>query len=144
MARDADDSPPTHRPFAFRAWTTVTAVYALALLAATHYPRPQDLLGPNPPSDKLMHVVAYAILGLLVAITLAAAGHGRLRTLLAAALCLACFAALDEITQPLPWFRRAADPADWAWDMAGVAAGLTVGTAVGWLARRQKFGVGAR
>ena len=59
-----------------------TACYVFVLLAATHYPRPQEILerfGGNAPTDKTMHVVAYGVLGLLAAATLAAWGHWRPR-----------------------------------------------------------------
>jgi VanZ family protein len=103
---------------------TATAVYAAVLVFATHYPKPQDLLGPNAPSDKTLHVTAYAVLALLVGLTLVAARHWTPAALARAAGGMAIFGALDEITQPLPWFRRAADPLDWAFDLGGIALGL--------------------
>jgi VanZ family protein len=103
---------------------TTTAVYAAVLVFATHYPKPQELLGPNAPSDKMLHVMAYAVLAGLVGLTLVAAGRWTRPAITRAAGCMAVFGALDELTQPLPWFRRAADPLDWAFDLGGIALGL--------------------
>ncbi|MGB8853514.1 MAG: VanZ family protein [Pirellulales bacterium] len=103
---------------------TATAAYAAVLVFATHYPKPQELLGPNAPSDKTLHVMAYAVLAGLVGLTLVAAGRWNRPAIVRAAGCMAIFGALDEITQPLPWFRRAADPLDWAFDLGGIAIGL--------------------
>ena len=101
-----------------------TLAYACVLVWATHHPQPQDLLGRNPPSDKLLHFIAYAILGALVAATVAAAGRRSPRLWIAAAIGVAAFAAIDEITQPLPWFGRAADPVDWLYDALGIVIGM--------------------
>jgi VanZ family protein len=106
--------------------TLATAGYVGVLLFATHYPRPQEFLGNNPPSDKTLHFIAYGLLGLLAGTTLALAGRWSLRNALWLAAGLALFAAFDEATQPLPWFRRAADPLDWVFDCLGIAIGLAV------------------
>ncbi|MFM8953078.1 MAG: VanZ family protein [Planctomycetaceae bacterium] len=103
---------------------TTTAAYAALLVFATHYPKPQDLLGPNAPSDKTLHVMAYAVLAGLVGLTLVAAGRWTRPAIARAAGCMAIFGALDEMTQPLPWFRRAADPLDWVFDLGGIGLGL--------------------
>jgi len=103
-----------------------TAGYVGVLLFATHYPRPQEFLGSHPPSDKALHFIAYGFLGLLAGTTLALAGRWSLRNALWLAVALALFAAFDEATQPLPWFRRAADPLDWVFDCLGIAVGLAV------------------
>jgi VanZ family protein len=104
--------------------TAATAAYVAVLVFATHYPKPQELLGPNAPSDKTLHVMAYAVLAGLVGLTLVAAGRWTRPAIARAAGGMAIFGALDEITQPLPWFRRAADPLDWVFDVGGIALGL--------------------
>jgi len=104
-----------------------TLAYACLLVWATHHPQPQDLLGRNPPSDKLLHFGAYAILGGLGAATVAAAGRLTPRGAIATAIGLAAFAAIDEVTQPLPWFGRTADPVDWLYDSLGIAIGMLAG-----------------
>ncbi|NBV45652.1 MAG: hypothetical protein EBR86_08450 [Planctomycetia bacterium] len=110
----------------------LAGLYAAVLVSATHYPRPQDLLGANPPSDKLLHFLAYAILGSLAAAAAAARGgwNGPRITLLAVALAL--FAAADEITQP--FFGRAVELSDWLADLAGLAIGI--GAVVLWTGRQ--------
>ena len=119
----------TDAPTATHSWLTwllaaATVGYTLVLVFATHYPNPQDLVGPNPPSDKTLHFAAYGVLGFLVTATLGSAGRSSARTLLATGAALAMFGVLDEATQPLPWFRRHADPLDWVFDCVGIAAGI--------------------
>lgn len=100
-----------------------TAAYAAILVIATHYPKPERFLGSNPPSDKLLHFMAYAVLGGLAA--LAVVIRGRLTWQKAAVLAvgLAVFAVFDELTQPM--FRRAAEPMDWVFDCVGIVIGIT-------------------
>jgi VanZ family protein len=105
-------------------WALATVGYTALLVFATHYPKPQDLVGAELPPDKLLHFVAYGGLGFLCAGTLAATGRWSFRNLLLLAAGLCLFAAVDEITQPLPWFRRSADPLDWASDCLGIVAGM--------------------
>lgn len=111
-------------PVIARIATAATVAYAAVLVFATHYPKPQELLGPNAPSDKTLHVTAYALLAGLVGLTLVASGRWTRPSIIRAAGWMAIFGALDEITQPLPWFRRAADPLDWVFDLGGIALGL--------------------
>ena len=70
-----DPSPPISRRWPARLLGALATGYAGLLVWATHHPKPQDFLGQHPPSDKFLHVAAYAILGALVAATLAAAGR---------------------------------------------------------------------
>lgn len=126
--------PESPRRFA-RLLAAVTAVYTLVLVFATHYPRPEELLGPNPPSDKTLHLAAYGLLGLFVAATLAATGRWSRASAGWWLFALAVFAALDELTQPL--FGRIAEPLDWVYDVLGIAAGIAVVALVrGWLKSR--------
>jgi len=119
---DHQRPPPTGWPA--RLLAAVTVGYACALVWATHHPQPRDLLGPDPPPDKLLHVGAYAVLAALVAATLAAWGRLSSRGVRTAAATLAAFAVVDEVTQPLPWFGRSADPIDWVFDVAGIVVGV--------------------
>lgn len=105
--------------------------YGLVLLFATHAPaddvafivRAADygLLAP----DKLVHVAAYGLLGLLAAL----AYGGRWRTMATAGAVLfamlAVWGVLDELTQPM--FGRQSDASDWISDLVGIALGLAVG-----------------
>lgn len=100
----------------------VTAIYTLVLVFATHYPKPEEWLGPNAPSDKTLHLLAYATLAILAGGTLAMTGRWSTRMALRLTAGLAAFAAVDEITQP--FFSRDAEPLDWAFDCVGVAGGL--------------------
>lgn len=104
--------------------TTTTAAYVAVLLWTTHAPRiqqPEVHLGRIPP-DKLLHLSAYAVLGTLAAMTAYAWYRIDLRMLLALFAMLAAFALADEITQPLS--GRAAEAADWAADVVGIAVAL--------------------
>ncbi|MFM8414415.1 MAG: VanZ family protein [Planctomycetota bacterium] len=126
---------PAPRRRLARPLAAVTAAYTLVLVFATHYPRPEELLGPNPPSDKTLHFAAYGLLGLFVAATLAAAGRWSRAAAGLLFIALAAFAALDEATQPL--FGRSAEPVDWVYDVIGIAAGITaVAVARTWLKSR--------
>lgn len=133
-------SEPPRTGWPARLLATLAAGYAALLAFVTHHPKPQDLLGRNPPSDKLLHLCAYAILGSLVAAALAAAGRRSLRTLLVAAAAIALFAAIDEVTQPLPWFGRTADPLDWFCDLAGIVLGIATVAALAAAVRRLRRG----
>ena len=122
------------------AFTVCFWTYGLFLLIATHLPaenvefivRAADygLLDP----DKLLHMAAYGVLGLLAAL----AYSGRWRPMTSAAITLfallAAWGAVDEVTQPL--FGRLADPSDWVYDLIGGAIGLAAGFAASrWPAR---------
>jgi len=109
----------------------LAGAYAGVLVSATHYPRPQDLLGANPPSDKVLHFLAYTILGALTAAAAAARGGWNGPRIGLLALGLALFAAGDEVTQPL--FSRAVEFTDWLADLAGLVIG--VGVVVLWTSR---------
>lgn len=105
-----------------RLLAAATAVYAVVLVAATHYPKPEEFLGPNAPSDKLLHFMAYGVLGLLAAATLLAYGRWSRPNAVRLFVGLALAAILDELTQPL--CSRAAEPLDWFFDVIGLALGI--------------------
>ncbi len=130
-----DNPRPARTGWPARLLAAVTAGYAGVLVWATHHPKPQDLLGPDPPSDKLLHVGAYAVFAALVAATLCALGRLSRTSARTAAAALAAFAVVDEVTQPLPWFGRSADPLDWLFDVAGIALGLAGGAALAFALR---------
>jgi VanZ family protein len=116
--------------WAARLLATATAVYAVMLVAATHYPRPEEFLGPNAPSDKLLHFMAYGVLGLLAAATLLASGRWTPQSGLRLFTVLALAAIVDEVTQPLCY--RAAEPLDWVFDVIGLALGTTIIASLAW------------
>jgi len=111
-----------------RLLAAATAVYAVVLVAATHYPKPEEFLGPNAPSDKLLHFLAYGVLGLLAAATLLAYGRWSRPQAAKLFVALALAAIVDEVTQPL--FSRAAEPLDWVFDVIGLAIGMLLVAAV--------------
>ena len=132
--RDAFQEP-------FGAWprrliALATAAYAGVLVFATHYPKPEELVGGRLPSDKLLHFIAYGLLGLLAALMLRSRGRlvGRTAPVLVAG--LAAWAVIDEATQPL--FGRAADPLDWVYDVIGLALGIGAVVAVTILTKRRQ------
>jgi VanZ family protein len=130
--------PPADTPLpgrVARPLTMLTVAYTLVLVLATHYPKPEDLLGPDPPSDKTLHFIAYGVLGVLAMAALAARGHRSLRAAAMLLLWLATLAAVDEATQPL--FGRTAELWDWVYDLIGLTAGVAVvAIALGTSARR--------
>jgi len=132
---DAGAQPPL--PLPPRLLSLATAAYVCVLLYATHHPRPQELIGEGPgtPSDKTLHVAAYAVLGLRAAATLAAWRRWTLPHVLGLMAGLAVFGAVDEATQPL--FGRFADLFDWFADCRGVVAGVLAVAAVLAAARRK-------
>lgn len=113
---------PTLRSRAAQVLAAGALTYTGVLVFLTHYPRPQDLLGEDLPPDKMLHFLAYGVLGFLVTAAVVTRGRWSWRTAGLTAVALAGFAALDELTQPL--FGRSAEPLDWVWDLAGLAAGI--------------------
>jgi len=118
------------------AFTVCFWAYGLILLIATHLPadnvefivRAADygLFELDP--DKLLHMAAYGVLGMLAAL----AYGGRWQTTLSAAIALfvllTAWGMVDELTQPL--FGRFADSSDLAFDIIGSVIGLAAGLAV--------------
>ena len=111
-------------PRLLRPLAALTGAYTGLLVFATHYPKPEQLLGTNLPSDKTLHCLAYGALGLLAAALVADSGRWSARRVAALAAGLVAFAAIDEVTQP--WFGRSAEPLDWVYDLIGLAAGIGV------------------
>ena len=126
------------RTWIARLLAAATVVYAMILVYATHYPKPDELLhgllGKRTPSDKTLHFIAYAVLGGLASATWLARRRANNRDIVTLGLALAAFGAVDEVTQPL--FRRHADPLDWIYDCIGVAIGIAAVTSVVALGRR--------
>ena len=125
---------PPARPWMARLLAAATVAYTGMLVFATHHPRPEELLGANPPSDKTLHFIAYAVLAGLAAATWLTAQRTASRGIATLALALAGFGAVDEVTQPL--FRRHAEPLDWIYDCVGIAIGIAVVVALATAIRR--------
>ena len=90
-----------------------TAAFAFVMAAIPHPPRI-----PGGPSDKVLHIAAFAILGLLAAWAYARTPLIRL------ALGLSLFGALIEVVQAIPALHRDSDVLDWAADTLAAAAVL--------------------
>jgi len=113
--------PKQDRPWI---WQLALAGYWLALLVGTHVPREFPAL-PREGADKWVHVVAFAVLGWLVAETWQrSAGRLNAAHLRAAWLVIALYAAADELTQP--FVGRYASATDGLADVAGAALGLAL------------------
>jgi VanZ family protein len=66
-------------PRLLRPLAALTGGYTGLLVFATHYPKPEQLLGTNLPSDKTLHFLAYGALGLLAAALVAVSGRWSAR-----------------------------------------------------------------
>jgi len=103
-------------------WAAALFALVMALL-----PHPPNL--PGDPSDKVQHVTAFAVLGLLGSVA-----YRRISTVrLIAALSL--FGALIEVLQLIPSLHRDSDPLDWIADT--IACTLVLVTLRWWQARRR-------
>ena len=135
---DAQRSPIPPPPDALpglwqRFFDLLAAAYACVLVYATHHPKPAELVWPDAPGDKTLHLIAYTLLGGAVAAAVASRGGWNWRSAATVFVALALFAAADEITQPL--FGRFADIHDWAYDELGLVAGIGAVTVAALLLR---------
>jgi VanZ family protein len=104
-------------------WTAMAFAFVMAVL-----PQPPRL--PGDPSDKILHITAFAVLAALAA---AAYPRTRIAWLLGG---LSLFGAAIEVVQAIPSLHRDADVIDWLADTA--AAGLVLGLAALVRARGQR------
>jgi hypothetical protein len=101
--------------------------YWIAAFALTHVPIPKGTGGPLfglPHADKVVHVTIYAGLSLLLSVWFGVRKRigGALAVAAIVLVCLATYAAFDELTQ-IP-VGRSADLRDWIADVAGIHLGL--------------------
>lgn len=89
---------------------------ALFALVMASLPRPPQL--PGDPSDKVQHILAFAVLA-----ALAASAYAR-TALVRIALGLSAFGALIELVQTIPALHRDASWLDWLADTVSAAAVL--------------------
>jgi VanZ family protein len=101
-------------------WAAAFFAFVMAVL-----PHPPDL--PLHPSDKIQHIIAFAVLGALSAWAYPATAPARLIA------GLSLFGALIELAQAIPVLHRDSDVVDWIADT--VACGLVL-LLVGLLRRR--------
>ena len=116
----SDAKPPVYPRLLF--WSA--AAFALVMAVVPHPPHL-----PGEPSDKVQHIVAFAILGLL-----GAWAYAR-TSLIQLALGLSLFGALIEIVQAIPALHRDSDVVDW---IADTIAGAVVLLAVRWWRGRRR------
>ena len=111
---------PGHLTQRYRRAILIACVVAwLVEVVATHIPAPR---APRlHVSDKVVHAVAYFLLGGLFWLTLRAYGMRRWKRTLYVLVTLTVYAALDELTQELVTGRHAA-VRDWLADMVGLVA----------------------
>ncbi len=96
-----------------RALFWAAAAFAFVMAVLPHPPRI-----PGDPSDKVLHVAAFATLGLVGAFAYPAASVLRL------ALPLSLFGALIEMIQAIPALHRDSDVVDWVADTVAAGAML--------------------
>lgn len=102
---------PLHRLARLLFWSAAAFALVMACL-------PQAAALPGNPNDKLLHILAFAVLALLAAF---AYPRIRLLTILAG---LSSFGAMIELVQLIPALNREADWTDWAADTLAAAAVL--------------------
>lgn len=95
----------------FRILFWSAAIFALIMAAL---PQPSQL--PGAPSDKLLHILAFACLALLGSVA-----YPRLSALKLIGP-LSVFGAIIEVMQLIPELHRDAEPLDWVADTAAVIA----------------------
>jgi VanZ family protein len=103
-------------------WLTVG--YAVVLLFVTHVPGLSVSFGEATPveADKILHFVAYAVLGFLLGLNVVFETPLALAPAALAILALGGFALVDELPQPI--FGRVTDVLDWVADVVGAFMGL--------------------
>jgi VanZ like family len=112
-------------------WQLALASYWLALFVMTHVPIDVVAL-PGNSIDKLVHVSAFAILAMLLAIAWhLSAGPLTWRHFACAWVLLVLYGAMDEWTQT--YVGRIASFADWLGDALGAFIGLATFAALNWL-----------
>ncbi|MBI3837602.1 MAG: VanZ family protein [Planctomycetia bacterium] len=103
-----------------KAALVLLAGYSLALVVGTHIPNPPEVIMSGP-SDKSLHLAAYAGLAFLVSLNWFLRQALGWRQRIAILGLLAVFGAVDEITQ-IP-VGRECDVFDWTADVAGALVG---------------------
>jgi VanZ family protein len=98
----------------------------ISAFAATHIP--PGSVPQAGPSDGALHAIGYAVLSLVLLLTLSSRGVRWLRAFLLAAGIIPLYAAFDELTQPL--VGRVASLSDWAMDCLGLGLGTIVWLAI--------------
>jgi VanZ family protein len=125
------------RPRFTKAFRVVFALYAVTLVALTHWPRlelPTDII-ERP--DLVAHVGAFGLLNLLM---IAASYFGpalSTRNIARASLVCAIYAPIDELTQSLPGVNRHTSGLDVLADLVGVALAALAALALARIRQRR-------
>lgn len=101
--------------FAGLFWSALVFAFVMAVV-----PHPPEL--PGDPSDKVQHILAFAVLTALALPAFATARPLRI------GLALALFGALIELVQSVPALHRDASALDWLADCGAVLVVLLIGT----------------
>jgi VanZ family protein len=114
-------------PFAPKTWVrAVTAAVAAAILVLSMLPLPQPQLPGVDFTDKILHAIAYLVLGFLLFASQLPGPRPRL--VLVSVLGSLLFGGLIELIQPLALRRR--ELGDVAADLAGAVAGALLALAL--------------
>ncbi len=116
--------PPPGR----RAALIAFVVYAIVLVVATHWPR-LTIEGPIERPDLVIHLAAFGLWCVLLAMTGLLGGRWTARNIAASVGVSLAYAALDEGTQAIPALGRTAALDDYLADAAGIVlagAGLAL------------------
>ena len=100
-----------NRAFPILFWLAIAFAFVMAVL-----PHPPEM--PMSPTDKVQHIVAFAVLTVL--------GFAAYRAPLNLFCGLAAFGALIEAVQAIPALHRSSDLVDWMADVAAVAITLGI------------------
>jgi VanZ family protein len=111
----------------------VTALYWVGIFTLTHIPATK--IPPVPVSDKVEHMTAYGILGILLFACLSEPGRSRWVAAGAVIVVGLLYGVADELLQ-IP-VGRACDIQDWYADAAGLGIGVIVCVLVDWLGSRR-------
>lgn len=110
------------------------AMCVVVLATATHWPRLR-IEGPIARPDLWIHLAAFGVLGVAIAMAALFGPIGSRRNLLWTWVVGVAYAAVDEATQAIPILGRTAAWDDFAADVAGVTIGV-VGVALACRVRR--------
>lgn len=102
-----------HHLLRFAFWAALAFAFAMAVT-----PQPPQL--PGDPPDKVLHVLAFTVLGLLAPLAYRDAPLVRIGLLLSA------FGVLIEAIQTIPALHRDGDPVDWVADSAALVVALAL------------------
>lgn len=106
-----------------RVLVVTLVLYVCLLVWSTHTSLDEGTLRAY---DKLLHLMAYAVLGFVAHLTFLS--WKTLREALGTIALVWCFGAIDELTQP--YFGRQADIFDWLADAMGGVIGVLAGQGV--------------